>query len=346
MAGTGAALTRARKYSKLLYRDSSEVASEHHFLSLPGLIDGVDVWLKLEGVNLAGSIKLKAAKRMVENAERSGQLRPGGRIVESSSGSLGVALSMIAAARNYAFTCVVDPNFSDTSLAAVRAFGAQILQVRRADANGGYLQARLALVRQCLERDPELVWLNQYSNQANPAAHEEGTAKSILQHFPQLDYLFVGVGTAGTLMGCAARFRDQSPGTRIVAVDAVGSVTFGGPARPRHIPGLGASTPPPLFAHDHAHRHLRIREIDAIRCCRMLARRYGYLAGGSTGSIVAGVRSLRAEFEPGSVLVALSPDTGDRYYNTVYDDDWVLSHYGAEALSSIYRDGELESITQ
>jgi N-(2-amino-2-carboxyethyl)-L-glutamate synthase len=317
----------------MLYQASYEIASEQHFLSLPGLVDDGHVYLKLEGLNLAGSIKLKAAAAMVDDAERSGRLPPGGHIIESSSGSLGVALAMIAAAKNYEFTCVVDPNISHISLSAIRAFGAHVLAVDRVDSNGGYLQSRLDAVQRCLEADPAIVWLNQYSNPANPAAHARGTAMGILNQFERVDYVFIGVGTAGTFAGCVDRFRKNSPFTRIVAVDSVGSVTFGGHAASRRIPGLGASRMPPLYEADGAYRQIQVPEEDAIRCCRMIARRYGYLGGGSTGSIIAAVIAMRDMIEPGSIVVALSPDVGDRYFDTIYDDDWVKSSYGFKALS-------------
>ncbi len=187
-----------------------------------------------------------------------------------------------------------------------------------------------------------MVWLNQYTNSANPAAHAAGTAAGILSQFPLVDFLFVGVGTAGTLMGCADHFQRFSPRTRIVAVDTVGSVTFGGDAARRRIPGLGASRKPPLFRSGTAHEEFLIRESDAIRTCRMLARRYGYLVGGSTGSIVAAVIGARDTIKAGSVVVALSPDAGDRYLDSVYDDDWVRSFYGPEALAPI--DSELDDL--
>jgi cysteine synthase A len=111
-------------------------------------------------------------------------------------------------------------------------------------------------------------------------------------------------------------------------------VTFGQPAAARRIPGLGASRTPPLFRPGQVDREVQVPERDAIRTCRMLARRYGYLAGGSTGSIVAALLALEPEIPEGSVLVALSPDAGERYLNTVYDDDWVRRWYGADALGA------------
>jgi 2,3-diaminopropionate biosynthesis protein SbnA len=329
------------RYRYMLYQAPYEIVSEQHFLSLPGLVDDSHVYLKLEGLNLAGSIKLKAAAAMVEDAERSGRLAPGGHIIESSSGSLGFALAMIAAAKNYVFTCVVDPNISHTSLSAIRAFGARVLAVDRVDSNGGYLQSRLDAVQRCVKADPAIVWLNQYSNPANPAAHSTGTAMEILNQFQRVDYLFVGVGTAGTFAGCVDRFRNNSPFTHIVAVDSMGSVTFGGQAASRRIPGLGASRRPPLYEGDYAHRQIQVPEADAIRCCRMLARRYGYLAGGSTGSIIAAVIATRDMFEADSTVVALAPDVGDRYFDTIYNDSWVRASYGFEVLSPIESESEV-----
>jgi cysteine synthase A len=318
----------------MVYAKPYEIIGERHFLELPELLPGCRTCLKLEGINPAGSIKLKAAVAMVDDAEASGHLRPGGHIIESSSGSLGVALAMIAAARGYSFSCVVDPNITASSTAAIRAFGGQVIRVDRADKGGGYLGARLDAVRARVAVDATLVWLNQYTNPANPAAHAAGTAASILAEFPVVDYLFVGVGTAGTLMGCLDHLRRHSPRTRVVAVDAEGSVTFGTAPAPRRLPGLGSSRRPPLFEPGRAYRQVQIGERDAIGACRMLARRYGYLAGGSTGSTVAAIQSMRTDIAAGSVVIALSPDSGERYLNTVYDDDWVRACYGADALTS------------
>ncbi|MDS1269608.1 2,3-diaminopropionate biosynthesis protein SbnA [Lipingzhangella sp. LS1_29] len=319
----------------MLHAKSPDISSTSHFLELPDFLETSKVVLKIEGMNLAGSIKNKAALAMVENAELRGTLKPGGHIIESSSGSLGVALAMIAAAKNYRFTCVVDPNISRVSLAAIRAFGAEVVHVEQPDANGGYLQGRLTAVRRRTEANPSIVWLNQYENPANPEAHRDGTAVEILEQFPQVDYLFIGVGTSGTLMGCVDHFRKHSPHTRIIAVDSVGSVTFGGSSQPRQIPGLGSSQKPPLFRRGCAEREIEISEHDAIRSCRTLARSYGYLAGGSTGSIVAGILEMRSEIDAGSLVMALSPDTGYRYLDTVYDDDWVRTYFDEEALAPL-----------
>jgi cysteine synthase A len=316
----------------VIFQQIYEIVEENYFLEMFDLFSEFELYLKVEGVNPAGSIKLKPAISMIEDAERCGHLTTGGRIIESSSGSLGIALAMVAASKGYTFTCVVDPNIAEHSLQTILALGAHVARVDQPDCNGGYLGTRLARVQTELEADPALVWLNQYANPANPAAHDAGTAAAILREFDRVDYLFVGAGTTGTLMGCVKHFRKHSPNTKIVAVDSVGSVTFGGKSAPRFIPGLGASRRSPLFRPDAADSHVQVPEADSVRACRHLAKLYGFLAGGSTGSILAAIATVRAEIPVGSRVVALSPDMGERYLRTIYSDSWVLDTYGPDAL--------------
>lgn len=174
--------------------------------------------------------------------------------------------------------------------------------------------------------DERHVWLNQYESPANPEAHERSTARAVLRAFGRVDHLVVGVGTGGTLMGCVRAMRVLSPGTRVVAVDAVGSVTFGGEPARRLIPGLGASRPSTLVDRDAPDVVVHVPEHDAVRECRWLARTAGLLAGGSTGTVLAAVRALAPSFAPDDTVVALSPDMGERYVTTVYDDEWVSAH--------------------
>ena len=191
---------------------------------------GRSLFLKCEGFNFAGSIKLKAATEMVEAAERDGLLTPRSVLVESSSGNLGVALSMIAANKGYGFLCVTDSRCNLSTKRLMQAFGSQVHVITEPDPVGGLLGARINYVRALCASDERYVWLNQYSNQQNWKAHYRSTAPAIARVFPQLDVLFVGAGTCGTLMGCARYFRESARPVRIVAVDSVGSVTFGGAA--------------------------------------------------------------------------------------------------------------------
>ena len=191
-------------------------------------IFGQSLFLKCEGFNFAGSIKLKAATEMVEAACRKAILTPDSVLIESSSGNLGVALSMIAASKGYRFVCVTDSRCNLSTRLLMEALGSEVHIITEPDADGGFLGARLDYVRALCASDDRYVWLNQYANQGNWQAHYRTTAPAIARQFPQLDVLFVGAGTTGTLMGCARWFREWHRAVRIVAVDSVGSVTFGG----------------------------------------------------------------------------------------------------------------------
>jgi len=303
------------------------------FVDLRSIV-GHSLFLKCEGFNFAGSIKLKAAAAMVAAAERTGRLRPDSILIESSSGNLGVALSMIAASRGYRFLCVTDSRCNLSSRQLMEALGSYVHVVAEPDATGGYLAARIEYVRALCAEDDRYVWLNQYENAANWQAHYLTTAPAIARQFPRLDVLFVGAGTTGTLMGCARYFRDRHPSVRIVAVDSVGSVTFGGAPGPRMIPGLGTSVRPPLLDESYVDDVVCVAETDTVRTCHELARR-GFLFGGSTGTVVSGATSWLAEHDAdGLTAVAIAPDLGERYLDTVYQTNWLYGVYGHDVLGT------------
>jgi cysteine synthase A len=296
---------------------------------------GHALYLKCEGFNFAGSIKLKAATAMVEAAERNGSLTPGSVLVESSSGNLGVALSMIAASKGYGFLCVTDSRCNQSTRRLMEALGSRVHIVSEPDPVTGFLGARIEYVRALCASDDHYVWLNQYTNPENWKAHYRTTAPAIARQFPELDVLFVGAGTCGTLMGCARFFREWERPVRIVAVDSVGSVTFGGPPGRRMIPGLGTSLRPPMLDESYVDDVVCVEEPDTIRACHRLARS-GFLFGGSTGTVVSGALSWLRLYDAHNDLtaVALAPDLGERYLDTVYQPSW---------LEDLHREGVVAS---
>ncbi|MFJ9406890.1 2,3-diaminopropionate biosynthesis protein SbnA [Streptomyces sp. NPDC101393] len=295
---------------------------------------GQSLFLKCEGFNFAGSIKLKAATEMVESAEREGALTPDSVLVESSSGNLGVALSMIAASRGYHFLCVTDSRCNLTTRLMMEALGSQVHVVAAPESPGGYLAARLDYVRDLCAADDRCVWLSQYTNPANWKAHYRRTAPAIARTFPQLDVLFVGAGTTGTLMGCARYFAQWDRHVHIVAVDSAGSVSFGGPPGRRMIPGLGMSVRPPLLDDSFVDEAVRVEEAETVRACHRMARR-GFVFGGSTGTVVSGAMDWLARHDThGLTAVAIAPDLGERYLDTVYQTNWVRGLYGDDVLDS------------
>ncbi|MCC5475777.1 2,3-diaminopropionate biosynthesis protein SbnA [Streptomyces sp. NPDC059680] len=295
-------------------------------------ICGYPLHLKCEAFNFAGSIKLKAAKEMVESAERDGILAPDSVLVESSSGNLGVALSVIAASKGYRFLCVTDSRCNLSTRLLMEAVGSEVHIVADQDSNGGFLGTRIEYVRALCASDDRYVWLSQYTNEGNWWAHYRTTGPEIARQFPEVDVLFVGAGTTGTLMGCARYFRQRHRPVRIVAVDSVGSVAFGGEPGRRMIPGLGMSMRPPLLDESYVDEVIQVEETDTIRMCQRMARR-GFLFGGSTGTVVSAATDWLARHD-GSVVtaVAIAPDLGERYLDTVYQTNWLQDLYGDQIL--------------
>ncbi|MER7482641.1 2,3-diaminopropionate biosynthesis protein SbnA [Streptomyces sp. NPDC126510] len=299
-----------------------------------GPVLGRRIYLKCEGFNFAGSIKLKPATEMVEAAEQAGALTPQSVLLESSSGNMGVALSMLAASKDYRFLCVTDSRCNLSTRLLMEALGAHVHVVTEPSPDGGFLGARIDYVRMLTALDDRYVWLSQYTNPGNWRAHYLRTAPAIARSFPRLDVLFVGAGTTGTLMGCARYFREWHRPVRIVAVDSVGSVTFGGAPGRRMLPGLGMSVRPPLLDESVVDEAVHVEEADSIRVCQRLARR-GFLFGGSTGTVVSGAMRWLAQHDTRALTaVAIAPDLGERYLETVYQDNWVRALYGDDVLDS------------
>jgi cysteine synthase A len=306
---------------------------------------GHALYLKCEGFNFAGSIKIKSAMEMVLAGERDGLLRPDSILVESSSGNMGVALSLVAASRGYRFVCVTDIRCTRNTRKLMEVLGTQVRVVEKPHPADGLLGARIQCVRELCALDERYVWLNQYVNEANAAAHYRRTAPAIAERFPDLDVLFVGAGTTGTLMGCARYFREKAPHVHVVAVDSVGSVTFGGAMSHRLIPGLGTSLRPALLDESLVDDVLMVTELDTIRTCHRLLRR-GFLFGGSTGTVTSGAVAWldvhEARFRShGLTAVAIGADLGERYLDSIYDRDWVKHNYGAGITG---RDTQLEEV--
>ncbi len=293
-------------------------------------IFGQSLFLKCEAFNFAGSVKLKAANSMVEGAEKECILKPGSALVESSSGNLGLALSMISANKGYEFVCVTDSRANRSIMRYMQALGARVHIITHAapDSDGGLLGARIGYVRAPCASDKRYVWLNQYANPGNWNAHFRTTAPAITREFPQLDVLFIGAGTTGTLMGCARYLREWPRPVHVVAVDSVGSVTFGSAAGRRMIPGLGTAVRPPQLDESFVAEVVLVEEADTIRTCRRLAK-HGFLFGGSTGTVVfAAINWLKQHNASGLTAVAIAPDLGERYVDTIYNKEWVQEHFG------------------
>jgi N-(2-amino-2-carboxyethyl)-L-glutamate synthase len=308
----------------MIVETPAELIFRNLFYRLKHFCDDHDVFMKLEGFNVTGSIKVKTAIGLIEDLEDRGIAVPGETvIVESSSGNLGIALSMVCAIKGYRFVCVTDPNVNRANIKGMELYGAEVVVVADSDTAGGYLEARFKQIDDILATEPTAVWLNQYENVANKNVHASQTSAEIAQEFERVDWIFVGAGTTGTLAGICEGLRTYFPHVKIVAVEPVGSVTFGGPAGKRNIPGIGTSERPALAQLADPHCVMAIEEEATVEACMSFARNYHLLVGGSTGTVLAAVKRMSHAFRPGDTIVAISPDLGEKYLDTVYDRDWV-----------------------
>ena len=282
------------------------------------------MFLKLEGFNITGSIKVKTAIGLVQDLERRGIARPRETvIVESSSGNLGLALSLVCAIKGYDFICVTDPNATRATIKGMELYGAKVIVVQERDPAGGFLGSRFKAIENILHSEPNAVWLNQYANIANKNVHAEQTANEIAREFDKVNWVFVGASTTGTLGGVSERLHQEFPRIKVVAVEPVGSVTFGGAPGTRHIPGIGTSVRPALAKIANPDKVVAITEEETVRACLSFVRTYHLLVGGSTGTVLAAVQQLAPQFTRGDTIVAISPDLGEKYLDTIYDAAWV-----------------------
>lgn len=288
----------------------------------------VQCLLKLESCNPGGSIKEKNAVHLVNLAEKAGLLKPGGTIIESSSGNFGLGLAMVGAARGYSVIIVIDTKTTPAFRKMLQAHGAQLEVVRPEELQGQTMQAaRIARATQLSVTIPRAWYPCQHYNPQNPEAHALLTATELEAAFgEQLDVLVAGVSTGGQLSGLARYLKPRYPHLRLIGVDVEGSVILGTPAQPYKMTGMGLSFRPPHLDYHHLSQGYVVPEALAFSVCHALARQEGLLLGASTGAIVAAGLRAAADLPSGARVVMINPDRGDRYLDTVYDPQWLSTH--------------------
>jgi cysteine synthase A len=275
----------------------------------------VTLYVKLEAANPGGSVKDRLALGIIEDAERRGLLKAGATVVEATSGNTGIALAMICAARGYAFVAVMPESFSVERRQIMRAFGAKVVLTPAADRASGavHVAARLA---------EERGWFlaRQFENEANPAYHRQTTGPEILSDFAgqRLDYWVTGWGTGGTLTGAGQMIRSARPETKIIACEpSTAALLEGKEWKPHKIQGWTPDFIPSLIDRDVYDEVIAVEDARAVTCARELAQREGIFCGISAGGTFAGALTVAEKAAPGSVLLAMLPDTGERYLSTV-----------------------------
>ncbi|BAL90191.1 putative cysteine synthase [Actinoplanes missouriensis 431] len=294
--------------------------------------DAVDLFAKLEFSNPNGSAKDRSAYWILKRGIERGEITEDTTVVESSSGNFALSMASFCRALGLSFIPVIDPNCNPATEGSLRALCDHVEKVTVPDEAGGYLRTRLDRVAQLRDQLKNAFWPDQYGSADAAEAHYALTGGEVLREFDELDYLFVGVGTGGTISGLSRRLKQRFPEVTVVAVDAVGSAIFGQEPAVRRIPGIGSSIVPGLLKSALIDDVQFVSELDTVAGCRQLMRRSGLYAGGSTGSVYAAIqRYFGARSESGgrkrSVLF-LCADRGTAYAETVYNDAWVSKFLG------------------
>jgi N-(2-amino-2-carboxyethyl)-L-glutamate synthase len=287
------------------------------------------LYAKLETLNPGGSTKDRPAANIIKHGIESGVIQPGVVVIESSSGNMGIGLAQACGYYGLRFICVVDPKTASQNISIMKAYGAEIEMVTEpSPVTGEYLQARLDRVHELLSLFEHSFWPNQYSNVDNAMAHRRTMEEIETALGDGVDYLFCATSTCGTIRGCAEYAREHCLTPQIIAVDAVGSVIFGGQNAKRLIPGHGAAVSPPLYRAGLADQHRNMTDLECVVGCRRLAAQESMLVGGSSGAVIMAVDRMKNEIPEDSVCVAIFHDRGERYLDTIYSDEWVREHFG------------------
>ena len=287
------------------------------------------LFAKLEALNPGGSMKDRPAFNIIREGLRSGDIRPDSVIIESSSGNMGIGLAQACSYFGLKFVCVVDSKTTLQNRRLLEAYGAEVDLVDKPDPETGeFLQARLNRVQELLASCKNAFWTNQYANTHNSDAHHQTMREIVTALDGQADFVFCATSTCGTLRGCAEFIREQNLPTEVIAVDALGSVIFDGRPAKRLIPGHGAAVRPSLYQPGLADRCVHVTDLECVVGCRLLARQEAILLGGSSGAILMAINHLRPAIPAGAACVAILPDRGERYLDTIYSDTWVEEHFG------------------
>jgi len=299
----------------MLYDDITQTIGRTPVVRIQRLAPAhVTMYTKLEMANPGGSVKDRLALGIIEDAERRGDLKPGQTVVEMTSGNTGIAVALVCAARGYPFVAVMPDSFSVERRAIMRAYGAKVVLTPAAERASGAVRLAAKLAE---ERGWFLV--RQFENEANPAYHRQTTGPEILSDFAssRLDYFVAGWGTGGTLTGVGHVLKCSRPETRIVTCEPAGAATLGGKEwKPHKIQGWTPDFIPGVLDRDVFDEIVPVADDRAIACARDLAKREGIFCGISAGATFAAALDVAARAPEGSVILAMLPDTGERYLST------------------------------
>src|SRR5829696_8831027 len=289
---------------------------------------------KLELFNPGGSIKDRVALRLIEAAERDGTLRPGGTIIEPTSGNTGTGLAIAARLKGYRVIAVMPDKMSREKIDLLRAYGAEVV-IAPTDVAPESPQSYYRVADRLTEEIPGAFQPNQYRNPANPETHYETTGPELWrQTGGRVTHLVVGVGTGGTVTGMARYLREQNPDVEVIGADPVGSIYSGDEVHPYLVEGVGEDFWPSTYDPSVVDRYVRVSDRDSFLTTRRLAETEGMLVGGSCGLAVHAALEVAREIDDSDALVAVVlPDGGRAYLSKIFNDTWMASHGMLERTS-------------
>ena len=277
---------------------------------------GIEVFLKLEFKNPGGSIKDRPALKMIEGAEKRGDLKPGGTILEATSGNTGIGLSLVGAAKGYCVKIAMPENMSIERQKIMKAYGAELILTPKEDG----MQGAIKTIEELGKDNPEYFVANQFSNSDNPKAHMESTALEIIKQMDnELDYFVNGIGTGGTISGVGKILKQKLESVKVIGVEPSGSAVVSGEKPGAHkLQGIGAGFIPDNLNVSLLDEVMLVDNDEAYEEARMLAKKEGLLVGISTGANLAAVKKLVSRIETGSniKILTVSASSGERYLST------------------------------
>ena len=304
-----------------IYENVSELVGSTPLVRLNSLTEGLDatVLAKLEFYNPANSVKDRIGVAIIDAAEQSGALKPGGTIVEGTSGNTGIALAMVGAARGYKVVITMPDTMSRERRAVMRAFGAEIVLTPGSEGMSG----AVAKAREIVDNTENAIWADQFGNPANARIHRETTGEEVWADTDgAVDIFVAGIGTGGTISGAGGLLKERKPGLQVIGVEPVDSpILTQGKAGPHKIQGLGANFVPDVLDRDIYDEIIDVTLAESLDTARKLASQEGILAGISSGaSVSAALQVAKRPENAGKTIVVVVPDFGERYLSTVLFD--------------------------